>query len=108
MSIGPGTKLGQYTLIQEIGSGSFATAWLATDTKTNSNVVVKLFHSTVDPDDAEAAKVEWENCKRLQITLGDERNLVRMLGQIDDPDPLKPPVALVIEYCSGGTLERFW
>ena len=39
-----GTKVGPYTLVEEIGQGGFATVWLATDEEGNT-VAVKRHRS---------------------------------------------------------------
>src|SRR5690349_8739320 len=95
-------KLRQYELIRKLGDGSFGTSWLARDSESNREVVIKRFTSGLCNE--ESILNEVSNCKRIQWTLGEEINLVQLLGHVIDPDSKAGKLALVFEYCNSGTL----
>jgi eukaryotic-like serine/threonine-protein kinase len=96
--------LGQYELLRRLGEGSFGSAWLARDTKTQQEVVIKRFNAETERDHILNGAA---NCKRVDKTLGVEPNLVQLLGHVVDPECKAGSLALVLEYCNSGNLERF-
>ena len=58
MSIGPGTKLGPYEIVTQLGAGGMAQVFRARDTRLNRNVAVKLLPSSLTPAPDLRARLE--------------------------------------------------
>ena len=74
---------GRYTLIRRLGSGGMAEVWLADDSRTQSQVALKLLSgdSSADPAQKSLLKREWTIGSRLM-----HANIVRAFEFHDDPD----------------------
>ena len=82
---------GRYLLERQLGSGGFATSWLAKDNQTGGARVIKQY---TDPDAVRAARQEFEAAARL---------VNPRCARVWDYSP-EPPVYLVSEYVSGQSL----
>ena len=91
-----GTKVGPYTLVEEIGQGGFASVWLATDEGGNK-VAVKRFAADHGKEvDKEKAANERACLERLG-----HPNVLTMLDAVADEAGVD---SLVLEYCEAGDL----
>ena len=91
-----GTRVGPYTLVEEIGQGGFATVWLATDQEGN-RVAIKRFEADHGKEvDREKAANERACLERLE-----HPNVLTMLDVVADEAGVD---SLVLEYCEAGDL----
>jgi len=91
-----GTRVGPYTLVEEIGQGGFATVWLATDQEGNK-VAIKRFEADHGKEvDREKAANERACLERLE-----HPNVLTMLDAVADEAGVD---SLVLEYCEAGDL----
>ena len=91
-----GTRVGPYTLVEEIGQGGFATVWLATDQEGN-RVAIKRFEADHGKEvDREKAANERACLERLE-----HPNVLTMLDAVADDAGVD---SLVLEYCEAGDL----
>ena len=91
-----GTRVGPYTLVEEIGQGGFATVWLATDQEGNK-VAIKRFAAEHGKEvDREKAANERACLERLK-----HPNVLTMLDAVADEAGVD---SLVLEYCEAGDL----
>src|SRR4051794_7419051 len=90
---------GDYRMLDSIGSGGFASVYLARDLRTNEVVAVKVLHPqhAADPLLLERFQREAELARVLQ-----HPNIVRMLDHGQDGDVFY----LVMEYVQGHTIAQ--
>lgn len=94
-----GKKLGQYVLLEQLGEGGMAKVYNALDTRTESNVAIKVILPS-----KHASSVFLQQFEREAKTLANltHTNIVKVLNYgIQDRQPY-----LVMEYASGGTLKE--
>src|SRR5687767_11701565 len=96
-------KVGQFVLIQKLGEGSFAEAWLAEPLTQpdGQKVVIKRFFATTEED---AIAEEVSNAAAIQAIADKSDNLVRFFQTVVDE---KNRSALVFEYCNAGNMSLF-
>lgn len=94
-----GKPLGQYTLLEQIGTGGMATVYKARQSKLDRDVAIKVMHQTFMADPAFLSRFERE--ARIVARL-DHPNIV----PIYDYDHLNNVPYLVMKYISGKTLKR--
>lgn len=94
-----GRQVGPYKIIQEIGRGGMATIYLATDTRTNQRIALKILlpQYVNDPITLRRFRQEGENSKRLR-----HPNIIKVFeaGTADGVH------YMAMEYVSGGTLAQ--
>jgi serine/threonine protein kinase len=86
-----------YSLIEELGSGSYGSVWKAKDKRTGGLVAIKF----VERDEvmAEDQYVKFQNEVGL-LTHLDHPNIQRVYGIVEEPTRY----CMVMELCSGGSL----
>lgn len=94
-----GKTIGQYTLLEQIGTGGMATVYRAKQSKLERDVAVKIMHQTFLADAAFMARFERE--ARIVARL-DHPNIV----PIYDYDQVNGVPYLVMKYVNGKTLKR--
>lgn len=88
-------KRKRYRPVQELGSGGFATVYLAVDEKLSRKVAVKVFHGRNDNDSKERFSREVQICKRLS-----HPNIIK----IYDASTGSKNQNIVMEYIDGENL----
>lgn len=94
-----GKNIGQYTLLEQIGSGGMATVYRANQPKLGRDVAIKIMHATFMTDSAFITRFERE--AKIVARL-DHPNIVPIYDY--DHDGEKP--YLVMKYINGKTLKR--
>lgn len=94
-----GMTIGQYTLLEQIGTGGMATVYKARQSKLDRDVAVKVMHQTFMADPAFLSRFERE--ARIVARL-DHPNIV----PIYDYDHINNVPYLVMKHISGKTLKR--
>ena len=101
MALKAGTKLGPYEILSPLGAGGMGEVYLASDSKLDRNVAIKVLPETVTRDKERIARFERE--AKLLASLN-HPNIAAIHG-FDDADEKR---FLVMEYVEGETLsERF-
>jgi len=96
ISHAPGTHLGPYTIVRQIGEGGMARLYLATDVDGGEHVLkIPRCPTEIDP----ASQVAFENELRLAPYLGDFARVTQ--SRQDDPDSDR---YLVLQYIDGTDL----
>ncbi len=99
--VGKGTRLGgRYELLQRVGSGGFATVWLAYDEQHQRRVAVKVLHAQY-ADDRSRRERFFRGAKRMAKL--DHRGVVRVLNE-QGRDGRR--FYFVMEYVPGGDLQQ--
>ena len=100
----PGTRLGNsvYVCEKELGSGTFGTAFLCKDDK-GQFVVVKRFKKA-----AFDTEFELQAVTAVAARVPANRNVCKFIELVVDPgnDKFSKGLAVVFEYCPGGSLEE--
>ena len=89
-------RLGDYTLVSELGRGGFATVWLATDDNARSHAIKRFSADHGSDTDTEKAANERACLERF-----DHPNVMRLEDVVKDARGVD---ALVLTYCEGGDL----
>jgi eukaryotic-like serine/threonine-protein kinase len=93
-------RIGRFRVVARLGSGAFATVWLAHDEELDSPVAVKVLADiwSYDEDIQERFLAEARHLRHL-----DSDRIVRAyeVGRLEDGRPY-----IVLEYVDGGTLEH--
>ncbi len=101
MALKAGTKLGPYEILSPLGAGGMGEVYLASDSKLDRNVAIKVLPETMTRDKERIARFERE--AKLLASLN-HPNIAAIHG-FDDADEKR---FLVMEYVEGETLsERF-
>lgn len=91
--------IGRYPVIRRLGSGAFATVWLARDTEFDVDVAIKVLADNwaADPAIRERFTTEAKLLRRIR-----DRRVVHVydIGTLDDGRPY-----FVMDHLDGGTLE---
>ncbi|HZS75829.1 MAG TPA: protein kinase [Ktedonobacteraceae bacterium] len=90
---------GRYKLIDELGRGSFATVYIARDTKTNRIYAVKVMHLEFADDGELLARFQREAHILLHLS---DPHIVRIFDYGDDDDDLH---YIVMDYIDGQNLK---
>ena len=99
-----GTKVGPYTLVEEIGQGGFATVWLATDEEGNT-VAVKRFAAEHGKEvDKEKAANERACLPRKEPGAVSCRRLLRSVTRLGSRRRRLPPLASPGVVAQGSTV----
>ena len=91
-------QIGNYILINQIGSGGFAKVYLAFHIPTSEKVAIKILNKSLlrkDPENAERLKKEIEILKLVK-----HKNIVRLYEVMETPQK----IYLVMELCENGEL----
>ena len=99
VSIPPGSRLGRYQVVEQIGRGGMATVFRAYDPELNRHVAVKVLPSfqVEDPTFVERFRQEAQSIARLN-----HPNIIQVYDFGED----KGFTFIVMEYVTGGTLSR--
>ena len=98
VSVGPGTVLGRYRLLERIGEGGMGEVWKAHDDNLDRDVAIKmLLHGTL------GSATNRERFRREALVLS--RLSHPGVATIFDFDVRDGCEFLVMEYVAGGTLE---
>ncbi|GAA2695254.1 serine/threonine-protein kinase [Actinoplanes palleronii] len=94
------TKIGRYRVTRRLGSGAFATVWLAEDDVLESEVAIKVLADNWAHHPDVRARFEQEAQVLRRV---DSEHLVRVhdFGELPDGRPYQ-----VMTYASGGTLDE--
>jgi serine/threonine protein kinase len=100
---GPRLKAGdclsnRYALLEELGSGGFATVWHAYDEETNQHVALKVLHGQYS-DSAERRDRFWRGARAMQ-RLGRHPHIVHILDPHQEDRGYQ---YFVMEHVAGGT-----
>jgi eukaryotic-like serine/threonine-protein kinase len=102
MAITPGTIIGRYHIVAELGQGGMATVYRAYDTRLRKDMAVKLIRQTAfsrETIDHMLARFEQEAVSLARLT---HPNII----QIIDYDTYEGAPFLVMPFISGGTLKE--
>ena len=97
MALEAGTKLGPYEILSPLGAGGMGEVYLATDSKLDRKVAIKVLPETMTRDKERVARFERE--AKLLASLN-HPNIAAIHG-FDDSDGVR---FLVMEYVDGETL----
>lgn len=89
-------RLGEYTLVSELGRGGFATVWLATDDEAQPHALKK--YGTEHGSEVDTQKAQNE---RVCLERFDHPNVLSLRDVVVDESGVD---SLVLEYCEGGDL----
>src|SRR5690348_5622314 len=95
--LSPGHSLGQYRIVEHLGTGGMGTVYKATDTKLGRTVALKLVRTGILEDASGIARFERE--ARLLASLNHPH-----IGAIYDFEDCEGVRFLSLEYVSGPTL----
>ena len=87
-----------YQVVEELGTGGFATVHLATQDATGEAFAVKQFTSE---NGREVDEEKSKNERAVLEKVGEHKNIVRLCDIVDDAAGVQ---ALVLEYMGGGDL----
>jgi len=90
---------GSYEIVSELGSGTLATVYKATQQPIGRKVAIKALKPTISPDSSFAAPLEREAHVLAELM---HPNIVSMLDFVKTPDQMY----LVLEYISGYSLAQ--
>ena len=92
----PGTRLGKYLVLQQIGSGGMGKVFLGEDLETHARYAIKTLNPGADAETIQRLQREVQ----AQSLAGSHPNVARVVGTHHE----RGRMFLVMEYVSGGTL----
>jgi eukaryotic-like serine/threonine-protein kinase len=104
-TLGPGTRLGAYTIDALIGAGGMGEVYLAEDTRLNRQVAIKLLSAEYAADAGRLARLQREARVLAQL----EHPNIAAVHALEEaaPDGTGAPVRfLVMQFAEGETLKR--
>jgi serine/threonine protein kinase len=102
MAVGPGDRIGPYSVIAAIGSGGMGEVWKARDTRLARDVAIKVLPPAFSHDPDRRARFDRE--ARVLASLN-HPNIASIYGIEEGPDQTADSVlALVMELVEGETL----
>lgn len=101
MSIQPGTSIGRYHIVEQLGQGGMATVYKAYDTRLERNVAIKFIRkSAIGEEQAEKLYKRFEREAKALAKFSHAR-----IVKVYDFGEFEGSPYLVMEYVAGGTLK---
>lgn len=100
MAIAPGTTIGRYRVLREVGRGDFVAVYRALDMVQRCAVTMKVLEGSPGPDDAVAQRFQQEAEAALRLGSHPHLLTVHTAGRIEGN------LFIVMEFLPGVTLEQ--
>jgi len=97
--LGPGSRLGTYEIIEQLGRGGMGVVWKARDPHRDRFVAIKVLEGQVIADPSHRSRFLREARAAGAV---EHRNVVRMYGVEETPVP-----CLIMEYVDGPSLKTY-